>query len=365
MKKLFLVLVIFSAAYTAFSQTAAPPSDAILYWKGNGTTAGSGNTSLSQLGTALMTYGGLGTGSGTVTSASVVSANGLAGTVATATTTPAFTFTTTVNGIAKGNGTGFSAATAGTDYSAGTSALTTGIVKSTTTTGALTIAVAGDFPTLNQNTSGTAANVTGTVAVPNGGTGATTLTGLVKGNGTSAFTAATAGTDYVIPAGNITGTSANVTGTVAIANGGTGATSAGAALTALGGATDASVVHLAGTESVTGAKTFSTTTTLTGLNQAYLSVTGATTLTATNTVVVADMSSAAYTITLPSGAATANGRVYSIRTKAMTGTNYLTIATGGTDHIENGTNTTWSVKGNIGNILVYDGTAGIWYFTNN
>lgn len=41
--------------------------------------------------------------------------------------------------------------------------------------------------------------VTGTLAVGNGGTGTTTLTGLVKGNGTSAFTAAVAGTDYQIP----------------------------------------------------------------------------------------------------------------------------------------------------------------------
>jgi hypothetical protein len=40
----------------------------------------------------------------------------------------------------------------------------------------------------------------GVVAVSYGGTGATTLTGLVKGAGTSAFTAATAGTDYVAPA---------------------------------------------------------------------------------------------------------------------------------------------------------------------
>ena len=40
---------------------------------------------------------------------------------------------------------------------------------------------------------------TGTVSVVNGGTGATTLTGVLKGNGTSAFTAATAGTDYVAP----------------------------------------------------------------------------------------------------------------------------------------------------------------------
>ncbi len=67
-----------------------------------------------------------------------------------------------------------SLATVGSDYSAGTSALSTGILKSTTTTGALTIAVAGDFPTLNQNTTGTASNVTGTVAIANGGTGSTT-----------------------------------------------------------------------------------------------------------------------------------------------------------------------------------------------
>ena len=39
-------------------------------------------------------------------------------------------------------------------------ALGTGILKSTTTTGILSIAVAGDFPTLNQSTTGTAANAT-------------------------------------------------------------------------------------------------------------------------------------------------------------------------------------------------------------
>jgi hypothetical protein len=38
------------------------------------------------------------------------------------------------------------------------------------------------------------------IAVAYGGTGASTLTGIIKGNGTSAFTAATAGTDYLAPA---------------------------------------------------------------------------------------------------------------------------------------------------------------------
>lgn len=55
-------------------------------------------------------------GSGTVTSVSVVSANGFAGSVADPTTTPAITLTTTVTGIIKGNGTAMSAAVAGTDY---------------------------------------------------------------------------------------------------------------------------------------------------------------------------------------------------------------------------------------------------------
>jgi len=53
---------------------------------------------------------------GTVTSVSVVSANGFAGTVATATTTPAITIETTVTGILNGNGTSVTAAVAGTDY---------------------------------------------------------------------------------------------------------------------------------------------------------------------------------------------------------------------------------------------------------
>ena len=57
----------------------------------------------------------------------------------------------------------------------------------------------GTVPIWNQNTTGTAANVTGIVLVANGGTGAPTLTGILKGNGTSAFTAATAGTDYENP----------------------------------------------------------------------------------------------------------------------------------------------------------------------
>lgn len=70
------------------------------------------------------------TGVGSVTTVSVVSTNGFAGSVATASSTPAITLSTTVTGILKGNGTSISAA------------------------------VAGDFPTLNQNTTGSAASLT-------------------------------------------------------------------------------------------------------------------------------------------------------------------------------------------------------------
>jgi hypothetical protein len=53
---------------------------------------------------------------GTVTTASVVSANWFTGSVANPTTTPAITLATSVTGVLKGNGTAISAATAGTDY---------------------------------------------------------------------------------------------------------------------------------------------------------------------------------------------------------------------------------------------------------
>lgn len=112
---------------------------------------------------------------GTVTTVSVVSANGLAGTVDTNTSTPAITLSTTITGILKGNGTAIAAATVGTDYSVGTSALLTGIVKSTTTTGALSIAAAGtDYIAPYGSTT---ANTV--LASPNGSAGVPTFRSLV------------------------------------------------------------------------------------------------------------------------------------------------------------------------------------------
>ena len=139
-----------------------------------------------------------------------------------------------------------------------------------------TIQVA-DVPTLNQNTTGTAANVTGTVAILNGGTGQTTAgaafnalspittTGdLILGNGTNSATRLGIGANgYLLssngttaswqpaPAGGVTTFSAGTTGltpstatggavtlagTLALANGGSGQTSAQLGMNAFAGA---------------------------------------------------------------------------------------------------------------------------------
>jgi hypothetical protein len=63
--------------------------------------------------------------------------------------------------------------------------------------------------------------VSGTLPVANGGSGATSLTGVLKGNGTSAFSAATAGTDYLAPPSGTALLKANSGGALANATAGT------------------------------------------------------------------------------------------------------------------------------------------------
>ena len=87
-------------------------------------------------------------------------------------------------------------------------------LRSDGTNTALAAIQVADVPTLNQNTTGTAANITATT-----NTTLTTLSSL-----------SLAGSQVT---GNISGNAANVTGTVAIANGGTGQTTANAAFNAL------------------------------------------------------------------------------------------------------------------------------------
>lgn len=110
---------------------------------GDGTTlgftaAGNAGQVLTSNGAGVPTW--TDNGSGSVTTTSVVSANGFAGTVANASTTPAITLSTSITGVLKGNGTALSAATAGTDYLAPPSG--TSLLKANSG-GALANAVAG------------------------------------------------------------------------------------------------------------------------------------------------------------------------------------------------------------------------------
>lgn len=156
-------------------------------------------------------------GAGTVTSVSVATANGFAGTVANATTTPAITLTTSVTGILSGNGTAISAASTtgsgavvlatsptlvtpalgtpssvvltsatGLPVSTGISGLGTGVATAL----AINVGSAGaplvNGGVLGTPSSGTVTNLTGTASINiNGTVGANTPT-------TATFTTATA-----------------------------------------------------------------------------------------------------------------------------------------------------------------------------
>lgn len=112
-----------------------------------------------------------GGGSGTVTDVSVVSANGFAGTVATSTTTPAITISTTINSpVLAGNGTAISAAT--TTGSGSTVVLQNTPTLTTPVIGAAT----GTSLVLSSTlTSGAVAGVTGAVLLKGLTSGTVTL----------------------------------------------------------------------------------------------------------------------------------------------------------------------------------------------
>ena len=105
--------------------TATPTNGQLDIGNGSGftratLTAGSGISITNGAGSISIASTG---GGGSVTSVSVVSANGFGGTVATPTTTPAITLTTSVTGLLKGNGTGVSAAVSGVDYAPATTGI--------------------------------------------------------------------------------------------------------------------------------------------------------------------------------------------------------------------------------------------------
>lgn len=124
---------------------------------------------------------GTSSGSGTVTSVSVVSANGFTGSVANPGTTPAITITTSITGLLKGNGTAISAASAGTDYLAptGSGASLTGITVGQ---------VSGAAPLVSPA-------ITGTPTAPTASNGTNTTQIATTAFVTSAVTAAIQGLD--------------------------------------------------------------------------------------------------------------------------------------------------------------------------
>jgi hypothetical protein len=142
----------------------------------------------------------LGASSGTVSTVSVVTANGFAGSVANNTSTPAITVSTSVTGITKGDGTALSAATAGTDY----------VVPS-------------------GNITGTAGNLSGTPTLPNG-TAATTQTAgdsttkLATTAFVAAATSALAQGFQIKPTATVVDTAAMPAGTYSNGTAGVGAT---------------------------------------------------------------------------------------------------------------------------------------------
>ena len=174
------------------------------------TTDGSGN----------LTFGAAG-GSGTVTTVSVVSANGLAGSVANASTTPAITLSTLITGVLKGNGTAISAATAGTDYVAPSGALGTpssGTLSSCTVDGTNSVG----FRTAPQTSGGASAY---TLVLTDSGkhvifTGGSTATLTVPTNASVAFPVGTTILVVNDNSGNLTISGAGVT--FQLANGSTG-----------------------------------------------------------------------------------------------------------------------------------------------
>lgn len=156
------------------------------------------------------------TNTGTVTTTSVVSANGFAGSVATASTTPTITLSTTITGLLKGNGTAMSAAVAGTDYltPTGSAASLTGL-----TSGQVTTAL-GFTPYNATNPSGYTSN-TGTVTnfsfTNSGG-----FTGTVNNAGTTPTLSLTLQTASTSQSGQLSSTDWNTFNSKQAALNGTG-----------------------------------------------------------------------------------------------------------------------------------------------
>ena len=143
-----------------------------------------------------------------------------------------------VIGLAKATGSadGYLAATDFASFAAKGSGSVTSVGLDTTATGLTATAAV---------TSSGVITLGGALNAASGGTGASSLTGYVYGNGTGPMTASGTIPGTVV-SGNISGSAANVTGIVAVANGGTGSSTK-------------TFVDLSSDQTIDGAKTFSST----------------------------------------------------------------------------------------------------------
>lgn len=301
---------------------------------------------------SLRTYFVAGTGTGSVTSVAVSVPTGLSVSGSPITTSGTIAITSNMSaGYVSSGGVGGSLTSSAT-------------IPTTALSGTITNAqLAGSIDL--------ATKVTGTLPVANGGSGAATLTGYLKGNGTSAFTAAS-----TVPTSDLSGTVSNAQlANSAITINGTSVSLGGTRSITLQDATTAGATSSTATTFSGGLTSSGTTATSGGLTatnsggvaltvsgsyvEGSASISSTTTLAATSNLVFADATSAAFTVTLP--AATTAGRTIKI-IRTNTNSNNLTITRAGSDTIQGATSVV--VTSPVTVTLRADGTSK-WYYEFN
>ena len=195
------VLGVTGNATADVASIAAGTDNQVLRRSGTSVAFGAVNLASTDAVTGTLPVANGGTGATTLTANNVILGNG--------TSAVNFVAPGTAGNVLTSNGTTWTSAAgaSGTVTSVGGTGSVQGLTLSGTVTSSGNLTLGGSLSAVSLTS-----QVSGTLPVGNGGSGATTLTGVLKGNGTSAFTAS-----------NVNLTS-EVTGTLPVANGGTNAT---------------------------------------------------------------------------------------------------------------------------------------------